>query len=97
MSIERVLIFYYWFWISGIADTILSINRDQIIRDEPPPPKGKADCGRWNVREDRILLNPSYCIGLVQPTLSRARLQLDCSEIRIGMLRMIRHWNVAKF
>ncbi|GBM95652.1 hypothetical protein AVEN_130013-1 [Araneus ventricosus] len=33
-----------------------------------------------NVREDRILLNPSYCIGLVQPTLSPARLQLDCSE-----------------
>ncbi|GBM68497.1 hypothetical protein AVEN_225571-1, partial [Araneus ventricosus] len=42
--------------------------------------KGSADCGRWNVREDRILLNPSYCIGLVQPTLSPARLQLDCSE-----------------
>ncbi|GBN52175.1 hypothetical protein AVEN_260520-1 [Araneus ventricosus] len=32
------------------------------------------------MREDRILLNPSYCIGLVQPTLSPARLQLDCSE-----------------
>ncbi|GBM33850.1 hypothetical protein AVEN_175686-1 [Araneus ventricosus] len=29
---------------------------------------------------DRILLNPSYCIGLVQATLSPARLQLDCSE-----------------
>ncbi|GBO27585.1 hypothetical protein AVEN_136086-1 [Araneus ventricosus] len=42
--------------------------------------KGNADCVRWNVREDRILLNPSYCIGLVQPTLSPARLQLDCSE-----------------
>ncbi|GBM18012.1 hypothetical protein AVEN_100959-1 [Araneus ventricosus] len=38
------------------------------------------DCGRWNVREDRILLNPSYCIGLVQPTLRPARLQFDCSE-----------------
>ncbi|GBN80316.1 hypothetical protein AVEN_14398-1 [Araneus ventricosus] len=45
-----------------------------------PQKKGNADCGRWNVREDRILLNPSYCIGLVQPTLSPARLQLDCSE-----------------
>ncbi|GBM52772.1 hypothetical protein AVEN_78393-1, partial [Araneus ventricosus] len=33
-----------------------------------------------NVREDRILLSPSYCIGLVQPALSPARLQLDCSE-----------------
>ncbi|GBN61820.1 hypothetical protein AVEN_62880-1, partial [Araneus ventricosus] len=42
--------------------------------------KGSADCGRWNAREDRILLNPSYCNGLVQPTLSPARLQLDCSE-----------------
>ncbi|GBN83031.1 hypothetical protein AVEN_81433-1, partial [Araneus ventricosus] len=30
-----------------------------------PPKKGSADCGRWNVREDRILLNPSYCIGFV--------------------------------
>ncbi|GBO34469.1 hypothetical protein AVEN_211300-1 [Araneus ventricosus] len=62
----------------------LSINQDRIIRvrDYPgrPPPKGTADCGRWNVREDRILLNPSYCIGLVQPTLNPARLQLDCSE-----------------
>ncbi|GBN38042.1 hypothetical protein AVEN_231699-1 [Araneus ventricosus] len=46
----------------------------------PPKEKGSADCGRWNVREDRILLNPSYCIGLVQPTLSPARFQLDCSE-----------------
>ncbi|GBN32820.1 hypothetical protein AVEN_107017-1 [Araneus ventricosus] len=44
------------------------------------PKKGSADCVRWNVREDHILLNPSYCIGLVQPTLSLARLQLDCSE-----------------
>ncbi|GBN25545.1 hypothetical protein AVEN_86754-1 [Araneus ventricosus] len=42
--------------------------------------KGSADCSRWNVREDRILLNPYYCIGLVQPTLSQARCQLDCSE-----------------
>ncbi|GBL82734.1 hypothetical protein AVEN_115749-1 [Araneus ventricosus] len=45
-----------------------------------PGKKGIADCGRWNVLEDRILLNPSNCIGLVQPTLSPARLQLDCSE-----------------
>ncbi|GBN96291.1 hypothetical protein AVEN_243497-1 [Araneus ventricosus] len=62
----------------------LSINRDRIIQvaDYPgrPPKKGNADCGRWNVREDRVLLNSSYCIGLVQPTLSPARLQLDCSE-----------------
>ncbi|GBN71801.1 hypothetical protein AVEN_245194-1, partial [Araneus ventricosus] len=29
---------------------------------------------------NRVLLNPSYCIGLAQPTLSPARLQLDCSE-----------------
>ncbi|GBM46315.1 hypothetical protein AVEN_88009-1 [Araneus ventricosus] len=42
--------------------------------------KESADCGRWNVREDHILLNPSYCFGLVQPTLSPARLQLDSSE-----------------
>ncbi|GBN89669.1 hypothetical protein AVEN_153859-1 [Araneus ventricosus] len=35
---------------------------------------------RWNVREDRILLNSSYCIGLALPTLSPARLQLECSE-----------------
>ncbi|GBO37478.1 hypothetical protein AVEN_198792-1 [Araneus ventricosus] len=46
----------------------------------PPKKEGNADCGRWNVWEDRILLNPSYCIGLVKPTLSPARLQLDCSE-----------------
>ncbi|GBN05278.1 hypothetical protein AVEN_90693-1 [Araneus ventricosus] len=46
----------------------------------PPPKKVSADCGRWNVREDRILLNPSYCIGPVQLNLSPARLQLDCSE-----------------
>ncbi|GBO05564.1 hypothetical protein AVEN_88711-1, partial [Araneus ventricosus] len=57
----------------------LSINRDRIIRDDKKK-EGSADGGRWNVREDRILLNPSYCIGLVQPTLSPARLQLDCSE-----------------
>ncbi|GBM22181.1 hypothetical protein AVEN_190833-1 [Araneus ventricosus] len=44
------------------------------------PPKGSADCGRLNVREDHILLNPSYCIGFVQSTLSPAKLQLDCSE-----------------
>ncbi|GBL88754.1 hypothetical protein AVEN_119002-1 [Araneus ventricosus] len=54
----------------------LSINRD----DPPPQKKGNADCGRWNVREDRILLNLSYCIRLVQPILSPSRLQLDCSE-----------------
>ncbi|GBM58747.1 hypothetical protein AVEN_183575-1 [Araneus ventricosus] len=48
-----------------------------IILNDPPK---KADCGRWNVREDRILLNPSYCIRLVQPTLSPARFQLNCSE-----------------
>ncbi|GBO38386.1 hypothetical protein AVEN_21358-1 [Araneus ventricosus] len=30
--------------------------------------------------EDHILLNLSYCIGLVEPTLNPARLQLDCSE-----------------
>ncbi|GBO19493.1 hypothetical protein AVEN_97765-1 [Araneus ventricosus] len=64
----------------------LSINRDRIIwvayypGRPPPPKKGSADFGRWNVWEDRILLNPSYCIGLAQPTLSPARLQLDCSE-----------------
>ncbi|GBN32205.1 hypothetical protein AVEN_40235-1, partial [Araneus ventricosus] len=46
----------------------------------PPAKKGNSECGRWNVREDRILLSPSYCIGYVQPTLSPARLQLDCSE-----------------
>ncbi|GBN51569.1 hypothetical protein AVEN_83431-1 [Araneus ventricosus] len=64
-----------------------SINRDRIIRvadypERPPPPpsKGSAGCGRWNMQGDRILLSPSYCIGLVQPTLSPARLQLDCSE-----------------
>ncbi|GBN05047.1 hypothetical protein AVEN_250570-1, partial [Araneus ventricosus] len=56
----------------------LSINRDRIIRDDPE--KESTDCGRWNVWEDRIFLNPSYCIGLVQPTLSSARLQLDCYE-----------------
>ncbi|GBN41271.1 hypothetical protein AVEN_259685-1 [Araneus ventricosus] len=56
----------------------LSFNRDRIIRDDQK--KGSADCGRWIVREHRILLNPSYCNGLVQPTLSSARLQLDCSE-----------------
>ncbi|GBM76340.1 hypothetical protein AVEN_99980-1 [Araneus ventricosus] len=44
------------------------------------PKKGNADYGRWNVWEDRILLNPSYCSGLVQPTLSLDILQLDCSE-----------------
>ncbi|GBM07371.1 hypothetical protein AVEN_203302-1 [Araneus ventricosus] len=43
----------------------LSINRYRIIRDNTPPKKESADCGRWNVREDRILFNPSYCIGLV--------------------------------
>ncbi|GBO01946.1 hypothetical protein AVEN_141646-1 [Araneus ventricosus] len=57
----------------------LSINRDRIIRDDVLP-KRSSDCGRWNVREDRISLNPSYCIGIVQPTSSPARLQLDCSE-----------------
>ncbi|GBM10422.1 hypothetical protein AVEN_263338-1 [Araneus ventricosus] len=51
----------------------------RIIRNNPK--KGSSDCGCWNVREDRILLNPSYCIGLVQPTFSPARLQLDCSQI----------------
>ncbi|GBO39980.1 hypothetical protein AVEN_224478-1 [Araneus ventricosus] len=51
------------------------------MRDAPPPRrKGSADCCRWNVWEKRILLNPSYCIALVQPTLSPARLRLDCSE-----------------
>ncbi|GBN88379.1 hypothetical protein AVEN_270134-1 [Araneus ventricosus] len=44
------------------------------------PRKGSADCFPWNVQEDRILLNPSYCIGHVQPTFSPARLQLDCSK-----------------
>ncbi|GBN08262.1 hypothetical protein AVEN_80178-1 [Araneus ventricosus] len=62
----------------------LSINWDRIIRvaDYPGrpsspalPKKGSADCGRWNVREDRNLFNPSYCIGLVQLTLSPTRLQ----------------------
>ncbi|GBN44405.1 hypothetical protein AVEN_239267-1 [Araneus ventricosus] len=56
----------------------LSINRDRIIRDDPK--KGSTDCDRWNVREDLILLNPSYFIGLVQQTLSPARIQLECSE-----------------
>ncbi|GBM14839.1 hypothetical protein AVEN_255894-1 [Araneus ventricosus] len=46
----------------------------------PPPEKGSADLGRWNVREDLILLSPSCFIGLVQPTLSPARLQLDYFE-----------------
>ncbi|GBM77333.1 hypothetical protein AVEN_43616-1 [Araneus ventricosus] len=46
----------------------LSINRDRIIRNDPK--NVRADCGRWNVREDRILLNPSYCIELVQPDCS---------------------------
>ncbi|GBL95071.1 hypothetical protein AVEN_216025-1, partial [Araneus ventricosus] len=39
-----------------------------------------TDCGRWNVQEYLILLNPSYCIGLFHPTLSPSRLELDCSE-----------------
>ncbi|GBN02325.1 hypothetical protein AVEN_228680-1 [Araneus ventricosus] len=51
-----------------------------LSRSTPPRKKGSADCGSWNVWEDRILLNPSYCIGLVQPTLIPAILQLDCSE-----------------
>ncbi|GBM21264.1 hypothetical protein AVEN_83250-1 [Araneus ventricosus] len=51
-----------------------------LLGTTPPKKKGSADCGRWNVREDRILLSPSCCIGLVQPTLSPARHQLDCSE-----------------
>ncbi|GBM92134.1 hypothetical protein AVEN_178293-1, partial [Araneus ventricosus] len=64
--------------------------------------KGSADCGRWNVREDRILLIPSYCNGLVQLTLSPARLQLDCSEKWMKKkwnngLTKIRHSTVAKF
>ncbi|GBN95416.1 hypothetical protein AVEN_178969-1 [Araneus ventricosus] len=63
-----------------LQNSRLSVNWDRIIRDDPTPQKGSAYCGRWNVREDRILLNPSYCIGLVQPTLRPARLQLDCSE-----------------
>ncbi|GBM19674.1 hypothetical protein AVEN_199845-1 [Araneus ventricosus] len=63
---------------SRLTGTRLSGLR--IIRNDPFPNKGRADCDRWNVREDLILLNTSYCIGLVQPTLSPARLQLDCSE-----------------
>ncbi|GBM14207.1 hypothetical protein AVEN_167294-1 [Araneus ventricosus] len=72
---------------------------------EGPPPSGQALTG-FNgltsitfvgkfvtVREDRILLNLSYCIGLVQPTLSSARLEeavkqwinedstLECCEV----------------
>ncbi|GBM30157.1 hypothetical protein AVEN_213209-1 [Araneus ventricosus] len=61
--------------------TGIGLSGLRIIRDDPPPQKtGSADCGRWNVREDRILLKPSYCIGLVETTLNPARLQLDCSE-----------------
>ncbi|GBM48761.1 hypothetical protein AVEN_24949-1 [Araneus ventricosus] len=61
--------------------TGIGLSGLRVIRDEPPPPKkGNTDCVRWNVQEDRILLNPSYCIRLVQPTSSPARLQLDCSE-----------------
>ncbi|GBL89235.1 hypothetical protein AVEN_225784-1 [Araneus ventricosus] len=64
-----------------VALNRVSINRDRIIRDDAHPPKKvSSDCDRWNVREDRISLNPSYCIGIVQPTSSPARLQLDCSE-----------------
>ncbi|GBN05875.1 hypothetical protein AVEN_10083-1 [Araneus ventricosus] len=59
--------------------TEIGLSGLRIIQDDSPK-KGSADCGRWNVREDLILLNPSYCIGLVQPTLSPDRLQLDCSE-----------------
>ncbi|GBM84763.1 hypothetical protein AVEN_249899-1 [Araneus ventricosus] len=58
--------------------TGIGLPGSRIIRDDPP--KKEARWGRWNVREDRILLNPSYCIRLVQPTLSPDRLQLDCSE-----------------
>ncbi|GBN75837.1 hypothetical protein AVEN_264958-1 [Araneus ventricosus] len=69
----------------GVEVYRLSINRDRIIwvadyLGRPLPRKENADCGRWNVRVDRILLNPSYCIGLVKPTLSPTRLQLNCSE-----------------
>ncbi|GBN57622.1 hypothetical protein AVEN_121767-1 [Araneus ventricosus] len=59
------------------GESRLSIHRDRIIRDDPQ--KGRADCGRWNVREEHILLNPSYCTELVEPTLSPPRPQLDCS------------------
>ncbi|GBL76586.1 hypothetical protein AVEN_52839-1, partial [Araneus ventricosus] len=51
----------------------------RIIRDGPAK-NGTVYCGHWNLREDRILLNSSYCIRLVQPPLNLARLQLDCSE-----------------
>ncbi|GBM27593.1 hypothetical protein AVEN_35256-1 [Araneus ventricosus] len=62
--------------------TGIGLSGLRIIRYDPPTQKIKEAqiAALWNVREDRILLSPSYCIGLVQPTLSPARLQLDCSE-----------------
>ncbi|GBM47873.1 hypothetical protein AVEN_75300-1 [Araneus ventricosus] len=72
----------------------LSFNRDRIIRDDPK--KGSADCGRLNVREDRILLNPSYCIGPVQPDSSYTVLKMWTKKQWNNGLTKIRRWNVAK-
>ncbi|GBN15311.1 hypothetical protein AVEN_61769-1 [Araneus ventricosus] len=66
---------------SNLIHSCLDFRLTQIgLSGTTPPKKGSGNCGRWNVREDHILLNPSYYIGLVQLTLSPARLQLDCSE-----------------
>ncbi|GBN37819.1 hypothetical protein AVEN_146430-1 [Araneus ventricosus] len=58
----------------------LSINRDRIIRNAPPPQERKCRFLPLECAGRPHSSQPFYCIVLVQPTLSAVGLQLDCSE-----------------
>ncbi|GBN28849.1 hypothetical protein AVEN_120517-1 [Araneus ventricosus] len=78
--LKKRIAFTFIKWILSYFDNTVDSRLTWIGLSGTTKKRGSADCGHWNVREERILLNPSYCIGLVQPTLSPARLLLDCAE-----------------